>query len=689
MTWLTPLFLAAGLAVAGPILFHLWQKTPRGRRLFSSTMFLAASPPRITHRSRIEQWLLLCLRALALLLLAAAFARPVWRTEAQTAAATASPDKTVAILVDTSASLQRTGFFDVLRRDVLKKLSSLPASTHVALFAFDHGWKSLVPFETADKVDATAQRQFVREHLAALKPGWGGTKLGDGLSRTVQALRDFESSRPVRESAEIWLATDLAAGADLTGLAGVDWPEALRLEIITPDVPPGDNAGLQWVESRSETTDAKLRVRVTNARHSKKDRFQIRWDDASAKEDVIEIHVPAGQSRTVLAPARPANLADAIPLRLFGDDHDFDNRLWTVQQRPRALWILYLGRDPPDDPTGSRFFLEQALAGTSEAEISVKSMNDIAEAGVSSDPPALVVWTDAELNPPAWLTGFLERGGSLLAIPLTAEEARLMLAYQGVADADIGEAVVNDYSLLSELDFEDPLFAAFAQARFADFTGIHFWKHRRVQLPANSAAQVLARFDDGDPFLFRQPMGDGHGWMMTSGWHPADSQLARSSKFAPLLHRLLEQSTPLLSTGVSRGEVGEELVAATLRNQNSARIKRPDHVAEEWPETSTPYRHADLPGVYVAVSGNDSESWAVNIAPEESKTDPLPVETLERFGVVTRPADEAAAVISPIEQRQLQLEELEHRQSLWRWFLFAAAMVLLVETAWATVRARI
>ena len=106
MTWLAPLYLAGALAVAAPILFHLWRRTPQGRRAFSTLMFLTPSPPRMTRLSRIEHWALLCLRGLALLLLALAFARPVWRIPA-TIPIAPEESELVAIVVDTSASLQR------------------------------------------------------------------------------------------------------------------------------------------------------------------------------------------------------------------------------------------------------------------------------------------------------------------------------------------------------------------------------------------------------------------------------------------------------------------------------------------------------------------------------------------------------------------------------------------------------
>ena len=65
MSLLAPLYIAGALAVALPILFHLIRRTPEGRQEFSSLMFLAPSPPRITRRSRLNNIVLLLLRAAA------------------------------------------------------------------------------------------------------------------------------------------------------------------------------------------------------------------------------------------------------------------------------------------------------------------------------------------------------------------------------------------------------------------------------------------------------------------------------------------------------------------------------------------------------------------------------------------------------------------------------------------------
>ncbi len=69
MSFLAPLYALGALAITLPILFHLIQRRPRGQQFFSSLMFLTPSTPRITRRSRLNNILLLLLRALAVCLL--------------------------------------------------------------------------------------------------------------------------------------------------------------------------------------------------------------------------------------------------------------------------------------------------------------------------------------------------------------------------------------------------------------------------------------------------------------------------------------------------------------------------------------------------------------------------------------------------------------------------------------------
>src|SRR5689334_23513261 len=104
MNFLAPFFLLGGLAIAGPIIYHLVRRTTRERTRFSSLMFLLPSPPRLSKRHRLEHLLLLLLRCAALLLLALGFSRPFFR-QAPIVDPTAAEPRRIVLLVDQSASM--------------------------------------------------------------------------------------------------------------------------------------------------------------------------------------------------------------------------------------------------------------------------------------------------------------------------------------------------------------------------------------------------------------------------------------------------------------------------------------------------------------------------------------------------------------------------------------------------------
>src|SRR5215813_5284169 len=106
MSFLAPLFLLGAVAIALPVIFHLIRRTTKEKTVFSSLMFLAPSPPRLTRRSRLEHLLLLAVRCLVLCLLAMGFSRPFFKKPVST---TASPGtaRRLVLLVDSSASMRR------------------------------------------------------------------------------------------------------------------------------------------------------------------------------------------------------------------------------------------------------------------------------------------------------------------------------------------------------------------------------------------------------------------------------------------------------------------------------------------------------------------------------------------------------------------------------------------------------
>src|SRR5215470_493657 len=104
MTFLSPLFFVGLGAIAIPVLVHLIQRERKRVVEFPSLMFVRRIPYQSVRRRRIRHWALLLLRAAAIALLVAAFARPFLRQGA-TATVAAAGAREVVILLDQSASM--------------------------------------------------------------------------------------------------------------------------------------------------------------------------------------------------------------------------------------------------------------------------------------------------------------------------------------------------------------------------------------------------------------------------------------------------------------------------------------------------------------------------------------------------------------------------------------------------------
>src|SRR5216117_4304878 len=76
MSFLAPLFFLGLGAIAAPILVHLIQRERKRVVEFPSLMFVQRIPYQSVRRRRIRHWFLLLLRATAVALIVAAFARP-------------------------------------------------------------------------------------------------------------------------------------------------------------------------------------------------------------------------------------------------------------------------------------------------------------------------------------------------------------------------------------------------------------------------------------------------------------------------------------------------------------------------------------------------------------------------------------------------------------------------------------
>ncbi|MFH1918990.1 MAG: BatA domain-containing protein, partial [Planctomycetota bacterium] len=614
MSFLTPLYIAGLLAVSLPVVFHLIRRSPRGRFAFSSLMFLSPSPPRLTRRSRLDNLLLFLLRAVALGLLALAFARPFLR-ESALFGFDPIEGLTVAVLLDTSASMRRENLWGQALVQVDQALDDLGPGDDVALFTFDADVVARVQFNDAAGVGPKQHVAGVRARLGGLAPTWAQSNLGEALIAVAEELHQRGEASWTQDAVaetvrQIVLVSDLQEGSHLDALRTYQWPNDVQLEFRTVAPAATSNASLHLAADpggeHGQEPQARLRIRVANDRLSSADRFELRWESenplarqpsteqsgatgvspvrprkhrqdapatppsvvdeppGSSAEDPVRVSVPPGESRVVRVPC-PAEDSAARCLVLSGDEHPFDNTLYLAPVKQEEVTLLYVGSDAADDVQGLRYYLERAFPETPQRKVllvvrkpdALLTPDDLGEARL------IVVGEAVPEERAAQLKQYIADGGAVFYVLTDAAAGESLGRIMGIEELITEEAPTDDYAMLGELRFTHPLLAVFANPRFNDFTRIHFWKHRRVKVDDVAGLDVLARFDNGDPALFEQRHEKGRLLVLSSGWHPDDSQLARSSKFVPLVSRVLEQSGRA-DTVLPQYEIGDRVELGAL-----------------------------------------------------------------------------------------------------------------------------
>lgn len=699
MGLLAPLYALAALAVAAPIIFHLIHRQPRGQREFSSLMFLQASPPRLTRRSRLDNLLLLLLRGLALALIAFAFARPFLRSVELAEAEHVSRE--IVVLVDTSGSMQREDVWISALATAKKYVQGLGKTDQVSLASFDTRLNIQVPLPDINSSDGSPQaaQAATLAELDKLKPSYRSTRLAQCLIEAVELLQGRIGNQATTSDdriREIVLFSDLHENSGIEALQGFAWPENIRLDIrrVSSDSPGNAHANILQTNAMPDPSEPEidhgdmLRVRFENNKSSTQMEFDLRWVaiDGTPSPNVAHIQVPAGQVRVVPI---PLGTNGQQRLELIGDKSIHDNVIDVPRTAPRVEHISFVGqtRDKPEEDLF--FFLSQIPLSTPVRNVTVEraSATQLSTAATDESLAGLVVEWPIDDKLEQAITECMSAGKPVIVVlsrPALDESPDQQLALGRLAKLlglseppALQEAVVAGHAMWADIDFRHPLFQPLAEAKFNDFGKVRFWAHRDLRLPDNLRevapdVRIIARFDDHSPAILHRRAGRGDLWVLTAGWQSTGSQLALSTKFVPLMFGMLDPQGRSMQLDAVY-EVGENIAVTegTLTSLSNF---------DETPVADLPSTGMSLekPGLYWLTEDGKRRQIAITLPASESQLDPIDLDRFEQYGVVTGKSDSAherreAARLS-------QVQELEGRQKLWRWLLVGALAVLLLET---------
>jgi hypothetical protein len=359
MQLLAPYMMWGAAAVSIPIALHFFYRARYRPLPWGPMRFLKEAIEQTSRRLRFQEWVLLALRCLALLLLAFALARPA--SDALKAGSRGGAIDAVFVL-DTSYSMDaRDGDKTRLERAraaAAAVLDTLPKGSSVQVVTCADRAALLGP---RDRFNLDEARQLVANKVKVTSLS---SDLFPGLTEALAVVKT-ESPRPK----EVYVFSDLQEDAlnrqqgavrgrceEIKKLANLVFVRCGAPGRAVPNVAVADVSWKTEIPHTKTSVPFVVSLRNTGAEPVKGVKVSLALDGKAVEKDEVQIdQIDPGQTYPVTLTAglsRPG--VGVVSVAVKGDDLPGDNVLYkTILVRDKVRILLVDGSPKPENPTGS------------------------------------------------------------------------------------------------------------------------------------------------------------------------------------------------------------------------------------------------------------------------------------------------------------------------------------------------
>jgi len=481
MAFLYPAFLIGALAIAIPIVLHLLRRDVAPEVPFTAVRLLHRSPVERADRRRLRDLLLLVARIAALLLLAAAFARPYVQG--------AVPPPVRVVAIDRSYSMGAPGLFARALGLAREAIDQAASGERIAVVAFD---------DRADVLAPPGGAADARAALEGLAPGFGATRYGPVLQQALD-LAAGAAGRLV-------IVTDLQR-AGWEGESSPTLPTGWVLnvkDVMTLDV---DDVMKKEIRSNlavtAATVDSGRVVAVIRngggAAHAGRVRAVLDGREVAA----ADYTAPPGAA---IESAIPWRAPEAGTLTVVIDDAEglpADNARFVALGSGRQSKPLIVAGDATAGKPAA-LYLSRALATSSGEDVEVVSGARVGEKVSNYQGVALLSTRGLERPARERLVSYVKSGGGLFIAAASDLEVAVLAEMTGWQPA-LTAVEQSGPLTLAATDLRHPIFRPFG-ALAANLGQVRFNRSWRVSPDGWS---VVARFSNGSPALLERALGQG------------------------------------------------------------------------------------------------------------------------------------------------------------------------------------
>ncbi|APW63975.1 BatA domain-containing protein [Paludisphaera borealis] len=555
-----------GLAAASvPILIHLLNRRKHREQRWAAMRFLIAAIRKNQRRIRIEQWLLLAIRCLLVLLVVSAMAKPFL----ESFGSVISGRRTHRVLVlDSSLSMGYTASgssrFDQAKTVASQLVKDSRRGDAVSVVLMGDPPRVVIG-------DPSPNLAEVQKEIQELVLGHAGTDL-DATFEAVDRVLDV-STIPQKE---VVFLTDLQSTSwrprpsdGKEGLARIVAKlEARRPRSVVIDLGRAGSENRAIVDLQVQSpvvtpaTTVLVRAVVHNFGPSKAEGVRVRLtvDGRVGPEQLVDL--PVGEDVPVVFNQQFSSPGDHVVEASIDEDAlPLDDHRRLVVPVRESVNVLLVDGDFKSEPFQAETdYLAQALAPTegspgepnmmrvevvSESQLARRDLKAFDVVGLCN----VAQFSQTEVDA---LEDFLKQGGGVIVFSgdqvmpdnynrlLYADGKGLLPAAVG---APVGDAAKKESAFgFNPLGYRHPLLAEFrnqADPVVAGLTRTLTWRYHKLTLSKDSTAQVALAFENGDPALIEAPRHRGKVFQAATSADAGWTNWPVHHSYPPIMQRMI------------------------------------------------------------------------------------------------------------------------------------------------------
>ncbi|MEX2215652.1 MAG: BatA domain-containing protein [Phycisphaeraceae bacterium] len=718
MTFLNIALVGGVLAFNIPLIIHLLNRSKFKTVKWGAMHLLAPVVRTNRKRIRMEQLLLLLVRAMIPVLLALAMAGPVLTGCQDLAGGSRS---SLVVVLDNSYSMSAGGAnasFNQARDAAMEIIRDLREGSDVSVILMAGG-SGTGGGGGALLDEPTSRSSLLTEEIKRLTAAYGRADAPSSLQLAADHITRMKQSKRDMIVISDFQRVSWGPESGTLGAAVTEWRKSKDF-----------SGSLTFLHTGKETTDnvaiidatlsrtvvgvgqkVMLRVHLKNFGSRQYPSLRVYLDVDTQRRGVSEITLGPGEDGQAIfshefdTPGSHLIHISAEADATLKEDNEFLASIHVVDRIP----VLLVDGDPapPGEPLrGETGFLSVALQpyrSTSPqlsdllaartvpaAQFNAESLGD-ARAIVLANVPRL---SDEQLR---LIEGYVQGGGGLLIFPgnkvdrdwyndaMYKEGGGLLPLKLGDLRGSLTDAT--QHTTIISQQFTHPALTLFNDRRNGNLGSASIWQWYRLEAdalrPASAkAAAIAARLDSGDPFLAEKPFGDGAVLLCATACDGDWSSLPVRQVYVPFMQQLGAYAAMRVEPP-RNVQVGQPLVAHLPASLLGQRATMTDPSGRRHPITLDDrgtYAYGDFKstrqlGPYVLDAGSESKTHFVVSSPrEESDLKQLTSDEMQALAKAT-----GAEVVRTLDEYRELDRTRRHGRPIWHWFFYGLLALFFAE----------